>query len=69
VTTDELTGWAEMYDGYGVVAREAALVVDALEALVHVGVPAVNVPEVLTDLLRRAERIHAIAAAERERWA
>ena len=69
MTTDELTGWSEMYDGYGVVAREAALIVDALEALVQVGVPAVNVPELLTDLLRRAERIHAVAAAERERWA
>lgn len=63
-----MTGWAEMYEGYGVVAREAALIVDALTAIDD-GVPLVNIPAIVTDALRRAERVHAVAAAERERWA
>jgi hypothetical protein len=68
MTADELSSWSEMYEGYGVVAREVALIVDALTALDD-GVPLVNMPGLVTEALRRAERVHQVAAAERERWA
>lgn len=68
MTADELNGWAEMYDGYGAVAREAALAVDALRLALDDG-PLDNLPALVREALHRVERVHAIAAAERERWA
>jgi hypothetical protein len=61
--------YLEMYDGYGFVAREAALIVDALTGALHDGLPLTNLAALLAEALRRAERIHGVAAAERERWA
>lgn len=68
MTDTELAGFAEMYDGYGAVAREAAIAVDALRAALEVA-QLENVPGLVREALRRVERVHAIAAAERERWA
>jgi hypothetical protein len=68
-TATEHQALTEMYDGYGAVAREAAHIIDPLRVVLDVGVALDELPAVLRECLRRAERIHAIAAAERERWA
>lgn len=59
--------WCEMYDAHGAVAREVAVAVDALRSALIAQID--DVPEMIREALRRCERVHAIAAAERERWA
>jgi hypothetical protein len=61
--------FAEMYDGYGIVARESELIALTIHSLLVGDELLDELPRLLRDMMRRAERIHAIAAAERERWA
>lgn len=68
MTDTEQSGWIEMYDGYGAVAREAAIAVDALRAAAETATLD-EIPALVREALRRVERVHGIAAAERERWA
>lgn len=58
---------AELYDAHGAIAREAAIAVDALRGALG-PVELDELPALLREALRRVERIHAVAAAERERW-
>lgn len=58
----------EMYMAHGTIAREAAYAVDILRPIVTDAVELAEVHNALADVLRRLERIHAVAAAERERW-
>src|SRR5262245_37127301 len=67
MTGDERSGWAAMYDGYGAVARESELAVDALRLALDA--PIDDLPGLLREALRRVERVHVVAATERERWA
>ena len=69
MTDTERSAIAELYDAHGAIAREAAHAVDALRVAVTGPVELDTLPALLREALRRVERVHAIAAAERERWA
>lgn len=58
----------EMYDALGVIARDVEIAVDAVRPAVDDVVALDDLPAILREVLRRLERIHAVAAAERERW-
>lgn len=68
MTADEADVLAELYDAHGVIAREAAYAIDVLRPIVLDVVALADIPAALADVLRRLERVHAVAATERERW-
>lgn len=68
MTATEHAAFAELYDAHGAIAREAMHAVDALRVALG-PVELDTLPALLREALRRCERVHGIAAAERERWA
>lgn len=69
MTVDEHQALTELYAAHGAVVRELGPSIDALNAVLEVGVELADLPSVLIEVRRRIIRAYDVAGAERERWA